>query len=343
MTASLAVALLFSAWMQRSVTRPILGIATVTRRVVERRDYSLRVDKTTDDEIGVLVDSFNDLLAEVGRRTEALETTNRRLEQEAGERERAQRDLRDLAADLERGVEERTAQLEAVNRELEGFSYSVSHDLRAPLRAVAGFANVLEEDYADRLDDEGRRLLGVVQSEAQRMGQLIDELLAFSRLGRKEMQIAEVDMTPLVQDTFERLAEHHSGAVPRLHLGTLPPCKGDPVLLGQVWANLLSNAMKFSSKREDPQIEVNAASDGGEHIYFVRDNGAGFDPRFQSKLFGVFQRLHSASEFPGTGVGLALVQRIVSRHGGRVWAESTPGEGATFYYTLPKERTHGND
>lgn len=343
MTASLVVALLVAGWMQRSMTRPILAMAAVTRRVVEGRDFSLRVDKTTDDEIGDLVDAFNGLLAEVGRRTEDLEATNRRLAREVAERERAERELRDLADDLERRVEERTAQLQAVNQELEGFSYSVSHDLRAPLRAVAGFAKVLEEDYADRLDDEGRRLLGVVQSEAQRMGQLIDELLAFSRLGRKEMQISRVDMTELARGTFERLVEQHPAAPPQLHLGALPQCRGDRVLLGQVWANLLSNALKFSSKRTDPRIEVNAVSNGDETIYFVRDNGAGFDPRFQSKLFGVFQRLHSASEFPGIGVGLALVQRIVNRHGGRIWAESEPGEGATFYYTLPKERTDAGD
>jgi signal transduction histidine kinase len=343
MTASLLVALLLSTWLQRSVTRPILGIASVTRRVVESRDYSLRVERTTDDEIGVLVDSFNGMLAEVSRRTEALEATNRRLEREIAERERAEQGLRDLAEELERRVADRTAQLEAVNYELESFSYSVSHDLRAPLRAVAGFSNVLEEDYADRLDDEGRRLLGVVQSEAGRMGQLIDELLAFSRLGRKDMHISEVDMVELARDSFERLAAQHSGRLPALHLGALPACRGDRVLLGQVWENLLSNALKFSAKRDDPQIEVSAASDGSEHIYFVRDNGVGFDPRFQSKLFGVFQRLHGASEFPGTGVGLALVQRIVTRHGGRVWAESKPGEGATFYYTLPKERGDESD
>jgi signal transduction histidine kinase len=343
MSASLLVALLLSVWLQRAVTQPILGIAALTRRAVESRDFTLRVEKTTDDEIGVLVDSFNGMLAEVGRRTDALEATNRRLEEEVAERERADEGLRLLAADLERRVADRTAQLESANRELEGFSYSVSHDLRAPLRAVVGFANVLEEDYADRLDDEGLRLLRVVQSEARRMGQLIDELLAFSRLGRKEMLISPIDMTELARSTYEHLAAQHEGHLPELQLGALPKCQGDRVLLGQVWANLLSNALKFSSKRDEPRIEVSAASDGHEHIFFVRDNGAGFDPRFQAKLFGVFQRLHSPADFPGTGVGLALVQRIVNRHGGRVWAEGRPGEGATFYYTLPKERADGSD
>ena len=341
MTASLVVALLLSTWLQRAVTKPILAIASVSGRVVESRDYSLRLVKTTDDEIGVLVDSFNGMLAEVGRRTGALEATNRRLGEEIAERERAEQRLRDLAAQLEERVAERTAQLEAANEELESFSYSVSHDLRAPLRAVAGFSNVLEEDYADRLDDEGRRLLGVVQSEARRMGQLIDELLAFSRLGRQDMKIAEIDMTQLARSTYEHLAAQHTGPPPELDIGALPACRGDRVLLGQVWANLLSNALKFSSGKDDPRIEVRASSDGTENVYSVRDNGAGFDPRFQSKLFGVFQRLHSASEFPGTGVGLALVHRIVTRHGGRVWAESTPGEGATFYYSLPRERSDG--
>jgi light-regulated signal transduction histidine kinase (bacteriophytochrome) len=173
------------------------------------------------------------------------------------------------------------------------------------------------------------------------MGLLIDDLLAFSQLGRKAMKMAELDMTALARTTYQGLNGQHGEPQAELHLGSLPRAKGDRVLLGQVWANLLANALKFSSKQEKPLIEVSAISDEKEHVYFVRDNGAGFDPRYRSKLFGVFQRLHNASEFPGTGVGLALVQRIVVRHGGRVWADSKPGEGATFYFTLPKEESHG--
>jgi len=173
------------------------------------------------------------------------------------------------------------------------------------------------------------------------MGVLIDDLLAFSRLGRKSMQMTDVDMMALARSTYENLNGHGGDSPVGLHLGALPRAKGDRALLGQVWANLLANAIKFSSKREHPLIEVSAISNEAELVYFVRDNGAGFDPRYRSKLFGVFQRLHSASEFPGTGVGLALVERIVTRHGGRVWADGKPDEGATFYFTLPKEQLNG--
>jgi len=338
---SLLVAWLISGWLQAVVTRPILDTAAVARQVMESRDFSLRATKTTEDEIGQLVDAFNDMLAEVGRRAEALEASNRSLAQEMTQRQHADAALRELNIDLERRITERTAQMEAANKELESFSYSVSHDLRAPLRAVIGFSKLLIEDHGGQVDDEARRKLGVIQSEAQRMGLLIDDLLAFSQLGRKAMKMAELDMTALARTTYQGLNGQHGEPQAELHLGSLPHAKGDRVLLGQVWANLLANALKFSSKQEKPLIEVSAISDEKEHVYFVRDNGAGFDPRYQSKLFGVFQRLHNASEFPGTGVGLALVQRIVVRHGGRVWADSKPGEGATFYFTLPKEESHG--
>jgi signal transduction histidine kinase len=341
MALSLLVAALMSVWLQAAMTKPILDVTDVARQVMERRDFSLRARKTTQDEIGYLVDAFNDMLAEVGRRAEALEASNRSLEHEVAERQRADEDRLKLNAELERRVSERTAQLEAANKELEGFSYSVSHDLRAPLRGIIGFADALMEDHGPALDEEARRKIAIVQDEGRRMGVLIDDLLAFSRLGRKALQIVDLDMGKLARTTLDGLHAQHNGKEIDLQLGVLPRTKGDRVLLGQVWANLLSNALKFSSKNGKPQIFVSAVTDEKEHIYFVRDNGAGFDPRYQSKLFGVFQRLHDASEFPGTGVGLALVQRIVNRHGGRVWAEGKPNEGATFYFTLPKERADG--
>jgi len=341
MVLSLLIALVISGWLQAVLTKPILDMAAVTRQVMERRDFSLRMQKTTEDEIGNLVDSFNDMLAEIGRRAAALEQANRFLEREMAERQHADEEIRKLNDELERRVTDRTTQLEAANKELEGFSYSVSHDLRAPLRAVVGFSQMLLEDHSGQMDEEAQRKLKVIQSEAQRMGVLIDELLAFSRLGRKAMQLADIDMTELARTTCQGLNGQHQGPKVELRLASLPRGKGDRVLLGQVWANLIANAIKFSSKRQQPLVEISAISDEKEHVYFVRDNGAGFDPRYQSKLFGVFQRLHDASEFPGTGVGLALVQRIVVRHGGRVWAEGKPGEGATFYFTLLKERSDG--
>ncbi|HEY9199128.1 MAG TPA: ATP-binding protein [Gammaproteobacteria bacterium] len=341
MVLSMLVALFVVAWLQARLTRPILAVTDTARQVMSNRDYSLRVGKTTEDEIGYLVDAFNDMLAEIGNRAETNEASNRKLEHEVAERMRAEDDLRKLNLELEERVTSRTEQLANVNKELEAFSYSVSHDLRAPLRAITGFSNLLVEDHGDQLDVEARRKLEVIMGEATRMGTLIDDLLAFSRLGRKAMQYSEVDMAEMVRTTYASLCKQHSGPPPELHLGSLPNATGDPSLLGQVWVNLLSNAIKFSSNKQNPVIEVNAISDAHERIYFVRDNGAGFDSRYESKLFEVFQRLHDSSEFPGTGVGLALVRRIVSRHGGRVWAESRLGEGATFYFSLPKE--HANE
>lgn len=341
MAFSLLVALLLSIWLQRALTQPILEVADVARGVMEKRDFSLRVTKTTEDEIGVLVDAFNAMLAEVGRRAEALESSNQRLEHEMAERKRTDDALRQLNAELEQRVAIRTEQLEAANKELEGFSYSVSHDLRAPLRAVIGYSQMLLEDHEDQLDEEARRKVNVIREDAERMGMLIDDLLAFSRLGRQSMQMTEVDMADLAKSVYDSLQRQSVASSIEFRLGKLPAATGDRTLLGQVWTNLISNAMKFSSKGDHPLIEISSISDGQEHVYFVRDNGAGFDPRYQHKLFGVFQRLHDASEFPGTGVGLALVQRIIVRHHGRVWAEGSPGEGATFYFALPREQSHG--
>jgi signal transduction histidine kinase/FixJ family two-component response regulator len=244
--------------------------------------------------------------------------------------------LRLLNAGLEQRVHERTRQLETTNKELESFSYTVSHDLRAPLRAIEGFARILEEDHGARFDHEGRRVIGVIRDNAQRMRRLIDDLLEFSRLGRKPIAAAAIDMTALVRETIDELNAQDGARLHAFEIGDLPGALGDRALLKQVWMNLLSNAIKFSAKCAQPAVEAGGRGEGKELIYWVKDNGAGFDMRFCEKLFGVFQRLHAADEFPGTGVGLAIVQRIVVRHGGRVWAESRPGEGAVFYFSLPK-------
>ncbi|MBI2295189.1 MAG: response regulator [Betaproteobacteria bacterium] len=227
------------------------------------------------------------------------------------------------------------AQLEGANKELESFSYSVSHDLRAPLRAIDGFSRILEGDFSERLDDEGRRLLKVIRDSSRSMGQLIDDLLAFSRLGRKAVASAEIDMRRVFEEAFKEVRMDRDRPA-RLVAGALPPAFGDAALVRQVWHNLLSNAVKFSSRREQPVVEVSGYEDERYNVYCVKDNGAGFDMQYYDKLFGVFQRLHDASEFPGTGVGLATVQRVIAKHGGRVWAEGKVGEGAAFYFTLPK-------
>jgi signal transduction histidine kinase len=283
------------------------------------------------------------------------------LRRESGERANAQAQAHALNASLERHARE----LEISNRELEGFSYSVSHDLRIPLRAISGYAQMLEEDAGASLDSEGRRMLGMVRSNAANMNALIDDLLTFSRLGNKALRKVPFDVNRLVAAVVEQCtgpgaAEHAGAAPPRAGAGALPeilvlplpPAPGDPALLRQAWTNLLSNALKYSASRRPPRIEVGGSVQGGEVVYHVRDNGVGFDMAHAAKLFGVFQRLHGADEYPGTGVGLAIVQRIVSRHGGRVWAQARPDEGATFSFALPLDRkgketeddgSHGTD
>ena len=245
----------------------------------------------------------------------------------------------ELNRDLEQRVVERTAQLEDANKELESFSYSVSHDLRAPLRAIDGFSNILLEEYAGKLDAEGRRLLDVVRDNAERMGRLIDDILKFSRAGRLEMNAFRIDMEAMAHTVLDEILMRSPNPKLVVEIGHLPATVGDSAMMHQVFVNLLSNAIKFTHGREDARIEVGSSAGEHETVYFVKDNGAGFDMQYVDKLFGVFQRLHIESEFEGTGIGLAIVKRIITRHGGRVWAEGKVDEGATIYFTLPsKER-----
>lgn len=243
--------------------------------------------------------------------------------------------VRRQADELEQRVAERTAELAAANRDLESFTSSVSHDLHSPLRAIDGFSQMLEEDHSHKLDDEGRRLLAVVRTNARKMGELIESLLRFARLGRKPLEVAPVDMKALVQEVVNELAPVHPSA--RIELGPLPVLEGDRSLLRQVWANLVGNALKYSSRSEAPAVEIGGGEEGGATVFWVRDNGAGFDPQYKEKLFKVFQRLHHSDEFEGTGVGLAIVESVIARHGGRIWAEGAVGKGATFRFAFPKD------
>jgi PAS domain S-box-containing protein len=238
------------------------------------------------------------------------------------------------AAELEERIRERTAQLETANKELETFSYSVSHDLRAPLRTVDGYVRILLEDFSPVLNDEGKRICSVISESARNMGRLIDDLLDFSRIGRVELQLSSIDMAALAHSVFFELTTPGDRERIDFHIDPLPYALGDPTLIRQVWMNLLGNAVKFSSKKERAVIKVGAEQQGAEAVYSVRDNGAGFDMRYSDKLFNVFQRLHSTREFEGTGVGLAIVKRIVLRHAGRVRAEGNKDQGAVFYFSI---------
>jgi len=270
----------------------------------------------------------------IGRRTMLL---NARQIQRAAGKERiillAIEDVTERKA-IEAGLEKTRKELEAANKELEAFTYSVSHDLRAPLRAIVGFSRILTDEHAAHLSPEVQRYLNLVLSNALQMNRLVDDLLSFSRFGRQAMAKSQVDPAVLVREAWDLLTSGQPERPLKMIVGGLPPCQGDRALLKQVFVNLLSNALKFTRQRDPAVIEVGSGRRDGETVYFVRDNGAGFDMRYVGKLFGVFQRLHRSEDFEGTGVGLAIVQRIVLRHGGRIWAEGEADKGATFFFTL---------
>ena len=312
---SIAVAFGLATWLQRRIAEPILSLAAVAKSVSERKDYSVRAKAVGDDEVGVLAEAFDEMLEEIQGRD---------------------REIRLLNADLERRVDQRTKELEESNKELEAFSYSVSHDLRAPLRHIDGFVELLGKHAGPSLDEKGRRHLATISGAAQKMGALIDDLLLFSRMGRTEMRKSSVDLHAMATEVVRELESDTAGRRVDWKLGALPTVQGDPAMLRQVLTNLFANALKYSGPRETAKIEVEARSQNGEVVVVVRDNGVGFDPTYTHKLFGVFQRLHGPSEFEGTGIGLANVRRIVNRHGGRTWAEGAIDQGATFYFSLPK-------
>lgn len=318
----LCIAYLLARMLQQQISRPILALAGAAGQVRDRQDFSVRVPIRSRDEVAVLTHAFNAMLAEVQRQDQ--------------QRRRAEAEVRELNQVLEKRVAMRTAQLEAVNKELEAFSYSVSHDLRAPLRHIDGFTQLLDRRIGATLGDTDRRYLTTISSAAKGLGTLIDELLAFSRMSRAEMQRVQVDMAAVVAEVAREFEPEVGNRRVDWRVAPLPTVEGDVAMLRQVWRNLIGNAVKYTRKCEVATITIEHRQTAGEgHVFAVRDNGAGFEIKYAAKLFGVFQRLHTAAEFEGTGIGLANVRRIVQRHGGRTWAEGAVGEGAAFYFTLP--------
>jgi light-regulated signal transduction histidine kinase (bacteriophytochrome) len=307
----------------RDLDQSIIGTFGVSRDITESKqaEQALRLAKETLEE-------------RVAGRTSELARVNQQLEIELSERWRAEEQVKRLNEDLERRVAERTVQLAAANGELEAFSYSVSHDLRAPLRHISGFARTLAEKHSSQLAPEAQELLELIREGSQKMGLMIDDLLNLARLDRREAASKMTPLNSIVDDVLQDLKSELEGRKIDWHVGLLPAVNCDPGLLRQAFANLLSNAVKYTRHQEHAVIEVDQMMINGEAVIYVRDNGAGFDSKHADKLFGVFQRFHTDEEFEGTGVGLTTVQRIIHKHGGRVWAEAARGQGATFYFTL---------
>ena len=311
---SLLAAFAFSSIFQKATARPIAQLAETARIVSREKKYSVRAPNVSNaDEIAVLIEAFNEMLGQIQERDTALQ---------------AARD------ELEARVVRRTAQLEAVNRELESFTYSVAHDLRAPLRHIQGFSSALQEESAPLLDLAARGNLERIVESTKRMDQLIKDLLGLAHVGRQELQFQPTSLAALMQDVVWELSDETQGRNIEWRLGPMPVTECDPGLMKLAFYNLLSNAIKYSRPRDPAIIETGEKTIAGERVFFVRDNGVGFNMKYAHKLFGVFERLHRREDFDGTGVGLAIVQRIVHKHGGRIWAESQLDRGATFYFTL---------
>jgi signal transduction histidine kinase len=314
LVASLLVALLISPIVQREIAEPIVQLAEIAQLVSRDKNYSVRATQANSrDEVSVLVGAFNSMLSQIQERDGALQKAHDELEQR---------------------VQERTTELDNINKELEAFSYSVSHDLRAPLRAIDGFSQALLEDFSEKLDSSGQDHLQRVRLAAQRMSGLIDDLLNLSRVTRSEIRRENLDLSAVVRTVAEELQRGAPGRNVTFVIPEGLTVDGDSRLLRVAVENLLGNAWKYTSAHSCARIEFGLYQSNGRRAYFVRDDGAGFDPRYSDRLFGAFQRLHAMTEFPGTGIGLATVQRIIRRHGGEIWAEGAVEKGATFYFTL---------
>jgi len=311
---SFLLAFLLSNFLQKIISKPILSLAETAKAISNKKDYSVRAVKTGNDELGFLTDAFNNMLSQIEDQNATLQEFNQNLEQK---------------------VKNRTTQLELANKELETFSYSISHDLRAPLRGIIGFAAMLEEDYSSKLDPEAKRITSVIKNNTLKMGRLIDDLLAFSRMSRQDIKKTKISTTAMANEVIQDLLPENKNGHVKWIVHEMPDIKGDINAMRQVWINLVSNAIKYSATKQQPEIEIGYRDGEEETTFFVKDNGVGFDEKYKDKLFKVFQRLHSAEEFEGTGVGLAIVEKIISKHGGRVWAEAEENKGACFYFSLP--------
>lgn len=319
LTAILAIVLLAN-WLQQQISRPILALADTARAVSERRDYSVRAPRLGEDELGILTQAFNHMLTQIQEREAALRSS--------------QSELQDLNQELEQRVLLRTSELASTNRELEAFTYSVSHDLRAPLRHVDAFAQLAAEETATTSSPELQKYVQRIREGVQNMGRLIDDLLNLSRVNRVDVLQQPVALNGIVDEVISEMRPEIEHRNIEWSIGHLPTAVCDPGLMKQVFTNLITNAVKYTRPRERAIIKIGVENVDGTPAIYVQDNGVGFDNRYKDKLFGVFQRLHRAEDFEGTGVGLAIVKRILDLHGGRIWAASELDKGATFWFTF---------
>jgi signal transduction histidine kinase len=316
----IAIVLVLARWLQGQISRPILELARAARIVSEKRDYTVRAQSIGKDELGALTDAFNHMLTQIQDRDQALR--------------KSQDDLTDLNRSLEERVTQRTSELATANKELEAFTYSVSHDLRAPLRHIDAFAQIVQDETKTNPSPTLRRYVDRIRVGVQNMGLLIDDLLNLSRVARAEVAHQPIRLNDLIDEVLIEMKPETENRNIEWHIGRLPMAQCDPGLMKQVFMNLIANAIKYTRPRQQAVITVDTETVNGQTAIFVRDNGVGFDNKYAEKLFGVFQRLHRAEEFEGTGVGLAIVKRILDLHQGRIWAQSDLDKGATFWFSF---------